>query len=130
MDRRRHLTDMGDAEYSVDAAKAEFPHSPPQQEAGPAAGGEFRRGRGASQKAFDWQIMRRLLSYLGRYRRQLVAGVVLLLGYSAVAPVFPNLIARAVDNYIVAAKPPFDALSDEARFNGLLTIVLIYLASG
>ena len=71
--------------------------------------------------------MRRLLSYLGPYRAQLIAGLVLLISYSALPPIFPNLIARAVDRYIVAGIAPFNALSDEARFNGLLTIVLIYL---
>ncbi len=127
MDRRRHLTDMGDAEYSIDAAKAEFRTQRRSKRLALRREANFDEDGEPLKKAFDWQIMRRLLSYLGRYRRQLVAGVILLLGYSAVAPVFPHLIARAVDNYIVAAKPPFDALSDEARFNGLLTIVLIYL---
>ena len=60
--------------------------------------GNFDEDGEAFKKAFDWQIMRRLLVYLRPYRRQLTAGIALLLAYSAVVPVFPYLIQLAIDH--------------------------------
>jgi ATP-binding cassette subfamily B multidrug efflux pump len=127
MTNRTELTDMSVVESSIEETKAEFRRL--RQSKRPALYHEanFDEDGTPLKKAFDWQIMRRLLSYLGPYRAQLIAGLVLLISYSALTPIFPNLIARAVDRYIVAGIAPFNALSDEARFNGLLTIVLIYL---
>ena len=127
MDSRRPLTDMDDSDYDVETLKAEYRAKRRSSRAALRREANFDEDGEALKKSFDWQIMRRLLSYLGPYRRQLVGGVLLLLTYSAVAPIFPSLIARAVDNYIVASSPPFDALSDQARFDGLLVIVLVYL---
>lgn len=79
------------------------------------------------KKAFDWQIMRRLLRYLKPYRLQLAGGVALLLAYSAIVPAFPSLIGRAIDQYIQPQAEPFLSLSVDARLDGILDVVLLYL---
>ena len=126
-DGPRSLTDMSGADYTVEAAKARHRAERKAQRAALRREANFDEDGEAFKKSFDWQIMRRLLVYLRPYRGQLMAGIGLLLAYSAVVPVFPYLIQRAIDDYIVATRPPFDALSDDARLQGLTIIVLIYL---
>jgi ATP-binding cassette subfamily B multidrug efflux pump len=121
------LTDMSDASYSVERAKAEHRAARRRKRHELRREGDFDEDGQAFKKAFDAQIMRRLLRYLKPYRWQLLAGVVLLLTYSAIVPAFPSLIARAVDNYIVANRPPFAGWTVDQRLQGLTTLVLIYL---
>ncbi|MCC6312137.1 MAG: ABC transporter ATP-binding protein [Trueperaceae bacterium] len=80
------------------------------------------------EKAYDQGIMLRLLGYLKPYRLQLSLGVGLLLLSSALTPVFPTLLARALDDYIIAASEPFASLDMDGRLRGLTVIVVVYLA--
>lgn len=121
------LTDMSNAGYSVDAAKAEFRAKRRARRAELRREGEFDEDGESFKKAFDQQIMVRLLRYLRPYRLQLFAGIALLLAYSAIVPAFPSLIARAVDDFIIADRAPFDTWDLDARFQGLLGVVLVYL---
>ena len=121
-----NLTDMSKP-YDIDALKEQYRNKRRSRLGKLRREGDFDEDGEAFKKAFDWDIMRRLLGYLKPYRVQLFGALALLIAYSAVVPVFPSLIARAVDNYIVADKAPFNTLSLDDRFSGLLTIVLIYL---
>ena len=120
-------TDMSDPNYRVESVKAEFRANRRRNRKKLRREGNFDEDGEAFKRAFDWQIMQRLLRYLRPYRKQLLLGVFLLLGYSAVVPAFPSLIARAVDHYIVAASPPYRDLGTDARLQGLFNIVLLYL---
>ncbi len=122
------LTDMTDPNYSVAKAKAEFKAKRQERVKALRKEGNFDEDGEAFERSFDWQIMRRLLGYMKPYRWQLILALGLLLSYSALSPIFPSLIARAVDNYIVADTAPFTNLSEEARLNGLTTIVIIYMS--
>jgi ATP-binding cassette subfamily B multidrug efflux pump len=121
------LTDMSDGRYSVERAKTEHRAARRRHRRDLRREGDFDEDGQAFKKAFDAQIMRRLLRYLKPYRWQLLTGVVLLLTYSAIVPAFPSLIARAVDNYIVANRAPFAGWTIDQRLQGLTTLVLLYL---
>ncbi|MEX2534039.1 MAG: ABC transporter ATP-binding protein [Trueperaceae bacterium] len=121
------LTDMSNRRYTVEEAKAEHRATRRSRRRALRREGDFDEDGQAFKKAFDGQIMRRLLRYLGPYRWQLLSGILLLLAYSAVVPAFPSLIARAVDNYIIAGQPPYNGWTVDQRLQGLTTIVLIYL---
>jgi ATP-binding cassette subfamily B multidrug efflux pump len=127
MTDRTQLTDMAVIDSTITETKAEFLRLRKSKRPALYREANFDEDGTPRKKAFDWQIMRRLLGYLGPYRKQLTAGLALLIGYSALTPIFPSLIARAVDRYIVAESVPFNAFTDEARFKGLMTIVVIYL---
>lgn len=126
-DPRGVRTDMDLPGYDVNEAKAEFRRRRRERRKRMVAESQLDEDGEAFERAFDWQIMLRLLGYLRPYRLQLSCGILLLLLYSAILPAFPTLLARAVDHYIVAAEPPFNALSDDQRLRGLLVIVLVYL---
>ncbi|UCH28072.1 MAG: ABC transporter ATP-binding protein [Trueperaceae bacterium] len=119
---------MSDPHYNVDDAKRNFRAKRSSRRKALRDEGNYDEDGQAFKKAFDWQIMQRLLSYLRPYRVQLSAGILLLLAYSAVTPAFPRLIASAVDNYVVATTPPYSELDTDARFLGLVNIVIIYMA--
>jgi ATP-binding cassette, subfamily B, multidrug efflux pump len=124
--RPRAVTDMDLPGYSVDAAKAEFKRRRRANLARMRAESKLDEDGEAFEKAFDWQIMLRLLGYLRPYRLQLGVAVGLLLLYSALTPAFPTLLAQAVDRYIIADKAPFNGFSVDQRLHGLTVIVLIY----
>lgn len=121
------LTDMSNGRYSVEQAKAEHRAKRHARRPELRREGDFDEDGQSFKKAFDSQIMWRLLGYLEPYRWQLVSGVLLLLAYSAIVPAFPTLIALAVDNYIVAERAPFAGWTVEQRLDGLTKIVLLYL---
>jgi ATP-binding cassette subfamily B protein len=79
------------------------------------------------KKSFDWDITKRLLYYLKPYQKELIIALILMLGYSALVPAFPSLVARAVDNYLTAAKAPFNTLNMDQRLQGLTITILVYL---
>ena len=89
--------------------------------------GDFDEDGEAFQKTFDWDITKRLLRYLRPYRKQVFGAMALLLVYSAVVPVFPYLISLIIDRYIRPVAEPFTNLSVDERYEGILTIVLIYM---
>ena len=90
--------------------------------------GEFDEDGEAFKKAFDWEIMQRLLGYLRPYLKHTLFAISLLLLYSALVPVFPFLIQLAIDRYIAPAQAPFTELSVDERYRGLVTLVLVYMA--
>jgi ATP-binding cassette subfamily B protein len=79
------------------------------------------------KKSFDWDITKRLLYYLKPYQKELIIALILMLGYSALVPAFPSLVARAIDNYITATKAPFNTLNMDQRLQGLTITILVYL---
>jgi ATP-binding cassette subfamily B protein len=124
------LTDMHDPSYRIEDVKREYKAARKAYVDELRHEGKFDEDGQAMEKAFDWQLMRRLLAFVAPYKWQLAAGVTLLLGYSAIAPVFPSLIGTAVDRYLVAAQEPWASLDTDGRLNGLLTIVAIYVGLG
>ncbi|MCA9837053.1 MAG: ABC transporter ATP-binding protein [Trueperaceae bacterium] len=124
---------MSDPNYSVEAAKASYRNKRKEHVKRLRKQGEFDEDGEAFQKAFDWEITRRLLAYLLPYKVQLISALVLLVGYSIIVPIFPNLIRQAVDNHLLVG---FDGsgtyiLNDAERtthVSGLFNIVLIYIA--
>ena len=124
------LTDMHDPTYRIEDVKKEYKANRKAYVDKLRHEGKFDEDGQAMEKAFDWQLMRRLLAFVAPYKWQLAAGVTLLLAYSAIAPVFPSLIGTAVDRYLVAAQEPWASLDTDARLNGLLTIVAIYIGLG
>lgn len=122
------LTDMSDTDYSVEREKEKYRQNRRRKVKQLRREGNFDEDGDSVTKTFDWAIMRRLLGYLKPYRLQLFFGIALLLAYSAIIPVFPLLIQRAIDRYINPHNEPYINLSIDARLDSLLTIVLIYLA--
>ena len=82
----------------------------------------------AFEKGYDQGIMLRLLRYLRPYRLQLTSSVVLLLIYSLLTPAFPTLLSWAIDRYIVASAPEYQALTVDQRLTGLTWLVVAYMA--
>jgi ATP-binding cassette, subfamily B, multidrug efflux pump len=123
----RGLTDMTDPDYDIGVEKARRASNRRKRSKAVRAAGNYTEDGELFKKAFDAQIMRRLLRYLKPYRAQLAGGIALLLAYSAIIPAFPSLIGRAIDQYIQPQAEPFLSLPVEARLDGILTIVLIYL---
>lgn len=119
---------MYDADYRIEDVKAEFRAKRPGRRAALREEGRFDEDGQAMDAEFDAGIARRLVRYLLPYRWMLALAVTLLVAYSALVPAFPNLIALAVDRYIVADTAPWSGLSVDERLDGLLGIVLIYLA--
>ncbi len=120
--------DMYDQNYSIKAEKERSKAGRKKRRESFKREANFDEDGEAFKKAFDWQIMLRMLGYLKNYKIQLFFSIFLLLLYSAIAPIFPSLIARAVDRFIIANKAPFNSLDIDQRLNGLLMIVLLYIA--
>ncbi len=130
MDRsneHRGLTDMDLPGYDIGEAKAEFRRKRRRRRSRMVAESKLDEDGEAFERAFDWQIMLRLLGYLRPYRLQLTLGVALLLIYSAILPAFPTLLARAVDRFIIGDVAPFNTYTTDQRLQGLTTLVLVYL---
>jgi ATP-binding cassette, subfamily B, multidrug efflux pump len=124
---QRGLTDMSDATYNVRKLKADYATTRRKYTKAMRKEGDFNEDGELFKKSFDWDITKRLLTYLRPYRMQFVVAIILMLGYSALVPAFPTLTARAVDNYLTADRAPFNTWTTEQRLNGLTTIVLIAL---
>ena len=127
MIRPADLTDMDLPTYSVEEAKAEFRRKRRGRRRAMREESVLDEDGEAFEKAFDRNIMIRLLGYLRPYGKQLAAGVFMLLLYSVIAPAFPTLLARAVDRYIVAEQAPWSSLSIDERLTGLTWLVLLYM---
>jgi ATP-binding cassette, subfamily B, multidrug efflux pump len=130
--RRRPLADptiggMVDPDYDVERLKAQYRSQRTRTRRNMRAEGALDEDGEKMQASLDRGLARRLLAYLAPYRGHVIGAVALLLAYSAVVPAFPRLIALAVDRYIVAGMAPFDALTVDERFAGLLGIVAVYL---
>jgi ATP-binding cassette, subfamily B, multidrug efflux pump len=119
------LTDMSEPNYDVWKLKADFAASRRKYTKAMRKEGDFNEDGELFKKSFDWEITKRLLTYLRPYRSQFILAIILMLGYSALVPAFPTLTARAVDNYLTVNN---NALTLDQRLGGLTTIVLIYLA--
>ena len=125
--RPKNLTDMDLPEYSVSDMKDRYRAERRSHRRRMREESVLDEDGEAFEKAYDQGMMVRLLRYLKPYRPQLVAGVGLLLLYSALLPAFPTLLARALDRYIVASQPPYSLLSIDERLSGLTLIVVLYL---
>ena len=129
---RRPLADptiggMVDPDYDVERLKAQYRSQRKHTRRNMRAEGALDEDGEKMQASLDRGLARRLLAYLAPYRGHVIGAVALLLAYSAIVPAFPRLIALAVDRYIVAGIAPFDALTVDERFAGLLGIVAVYL---
>jgi len=113
--------------YSVEEAKRQARRARRGKVRALRQEGLFDEDGEATKKGLDQNISRRLLRYLRPYRRHVFLAIALLLAYSAVVPVFPYLITLVIDNYLNPVRPPFTELSAEARYGGVVTIVLIYM---
>lgn len=116
-----------DPNYNVEEAKREAREKRRKRVKQLRREGNLNEEGEAFKKAFDWDITKRLLSYLRPYRKQVVWAAALLLVYTAIVPVFPYLLGLAVDNYLKAQGEAYAALSIDERLQGLTTIVLIYV---
>lgn len=125
--RPRDLLDTDLPDYSVTEAKAAYRTRDRARRRAMRAESVRDEDGEVFEKAYDQGIMLRLLGYLRPYRLQLFFGVALLLINSALAPVFPTLLARALDNFIIAKAEPFASLGIDERLHGLLMVVLLYL---
>ncbi len=123
----KRLTDMSDVAYDVEDAKAKAREQRRRRVKALRNEGNYDEDGEAFKKAFDVDITKRLLRYLRPYLKQTIAAVALLLVYSAIVPVFPFLIQLAIDRYINPTTGSYAALGIDARYNGLITIVAIYL---
>ncbi|MDZ7704365.1 MAG: ABC transporter ATP-binding protein [Trueperaceae bacterium] len=123
----KRLTDMSDVGYDVEAAKAKARDQRQRRLRAMRNEGNIDEDGEAFKKAFDIDITKRLLGYLRPYLKQTIAAVALLLVYSAIVPAFPFLVQIALDRYINPTTETFAALAPAARYNGLVTLVLIYL---
>ena len=121
------LTDMHDPDYRIENVKDDYRRDRKKYVGKLRYEGKFDEDGEAMEKSFDWQLMRRLLAFVAPYRLQLGAGVVLLLGYSAISPIFPSLIGQAVDRFLIAGQEPWASLNNDQRLDGLLLIVAIYM---
>ncbi len=127
-DRRpSDLLDTDLPEYSVEEAKAGYRTRDRERRRAMRAESVRDEDGEVFEKAYDQGIMLRLLRYLKPYRLQLVFGVTLLLVNSALTPIFPTLLARALDDYIIANAEPFASLNIDARLQGLWLVVALYM---
>lgn len=124
---RHNLTDMSASSYDPQALKEEFRRNRRKHVDKLRREGVFNEDGEAFRTQLDMSVTRRLLAFLKPYRLQLTLGIALLLAYSAVAPAFPSLIGRAIDNFLVADAPPFNGFSIDERLSGVLNIVLLYM---
>ncbi|ADI13907.1 ABC transporter ATP-binding protein [Truepera radiovictrix] len=116
-----------DDTYSVAEAKRRARAQRRRKVASLRREGHFDEDGEAVQGEFDWRLAKRLLGYLRPYRKQALWSVALLLIYSAIVPVFPFLITLAIDRYINPVAEPYASLSQSARYEGVVLIVLIYM---
>ncbi len=121
------LTDMSDSSYDINEVKHQYRELRRKKRKNFRDEGNLDEDGEAFKKAFDSQIMGRLLKYLRPYVKQTLLAILLLGLYSAIVPIFPYLMQLSIDRYINPALEPFTNTSTEARFNGLVFLLLIYL---
>jgi len=124
------VTDMHDPSYDINDVKQSYRSERRRYVKELRHEGKFDEEGQAMERSFDWQLTRRLLGFLAPYKLQLFVGITMLLAYSAIAPVFPSLIGRAVDQFLVASQEPWVSLTLDERFQGLTNIVLLYIGLG
>ncbi|MGL4611165.1 MAG: ABC transporter ATP-binding protein [Trueperaceae bacterium] len=120
------LTDMSDPHYDARKVKAEYAASRRKYTKALRKEGDFNEDGELFKKSFDWDITKRLLTYLRPYRTQFILAILLMLAYSALVPAFPRLTSIAVDNYLTV-NPNLELKTLEQRLGGLTTIVFLYL---
>ena len=118
---------MSKISYSVEEMKRQARRNRKKRVKALRREGDFDEDGEAFQKTFDWDITKRLLVYLRPYLKQVFGAMALLLVYSAIVPIFPYLVSIIIDHYIMPVREPFTNLSVDARYGGILTVVLIYM---
>lgn len=121
------LTDMSNPDYSIQEEKSKYRKNRRDNIRAMRKESDLNEDGELFKKSFDWDITKRLLYYLKPYQKELIIALILMLGYSALVPAFPSLVARAVDNYLTAAKAPFNTLNMDQRLQGLTITILVYL---
>ncbi|MEZ4630185.1 MAG: ABC transporter ATP-binding protein [Deinococcales bacterium] len=121
------LTDMSQDDYDIRAKKAEYRKARAANLSTLRREGLYDEDGHAMQRAFDWELLKRMLVYLKPYRLQTFVAVALLAIYSALTPIFPYLMQLAIDRYINPAIPQFQALSFDSRYQGLVGLLGVYL---
>lgn len=121
------LTDMSNPNYSIQEEKSKYRKNRRDNIRAMRKESDLNEDGELFKKSFDWDITKRLLYYLKPYQKELIIALILMLGYSALVPAFPSLVARAIDNYITATKAPFNTLNMDQRLQGLTITILVYL---
>ncbi len=122
------LTDMSDPNYDINEVKHHYRELRSKKRKNFRAEASLDEDGEAFKKAFDIQIMGRLLKYLRPYVKQTLLAIVLLGLYSAIVPIFPYLMQLSIDRYINPTFEPFTNMQAEARFNGLVSLLAVYFA--
>ena len=78
------------------------------------------------KKQFDWQLTKRILTYLRPYRLIAIGAIVLSALIAVTSQLFPRLLATAIDHYL-APRPEFANLTADERLSGALTIAMLIL---
>ena len=75
-------------------------------------------------KVYDSGIFKRLLNYAKPYWKYVVLGIILLVSFSLVKLLWPQLVRIGIDNYILN-----NSIDNTAKLNGIVKISLVYFAS-
>ncbi len=113
--------------YSLEAAKREAQRTRRGKVKALRREGLYDEEGEAVNRELSGGISRRLLRYLRPYRTHVFWAIALLLVYSAIVPVFPYLITLAIDRYLNPVEAPFTGLSIDARYNGVVVLVIAYM---
>ncbi len=121
------LNDMSIPNYDINERKATYRSVRRSKLKELRREGLFDEDGEAMQRAFDWQLTWRILGFLKPYLKQTILALVLLVSYSALVPVFPFLLQRAIDRFINPTQAPYLGLNFDERYAGLIGIIGIYL---
>jgi ATP-binding cassette, subfamily B, multidrug efflux pump len=78
------------------------------------------------KKQFDWQLTKRILTYLRPYRLIAIGAILLSALIAVTSQLFPRLLATAIDHYL-APRAEFANLSADERLSGAFTIAMLIL---
>ncbi len=120
------ITDMSDSSYDINEVKHQYRELRNKKRKNFRSEGNLDEDGEAFKKAFDRQIMGRLLKHLRPYVKQTLLAILLLGLYSAIVPIFPYLMQLSIDRYINPTTEPFSGMQIEARFNGLVLLLVVY----
>lgn len=123
----RGLTDMELPDYDVNEEKARYRQMRRARRAEMLRQAKLDEDGKEFEHKIDRSLLSRLFDFVAPYRNGMIGAIVLLLIYSAIVPMFPTLLATAIDRYIVADIEPFLGFTIDERMRGLLNIVLIYM---
>jgi len=122
------FNDMSIPNYDINERKAEYRKERRSKLGALRREGNYDEDGEAMQRAIDLQLTWRILGFLRPYLKQTVLALFLLISYSALVPVFPFLLQRAIDRFINPTQVPYLGLSFDERYAGLIGIIGVYLS--